>query len=278
MTLVVPRITTALLTNSAFGYPNRGNERRVDPIALACIHITANKPPVASAAEERTYANRPDSPGPSAHFYIDRTGPAVQAIDWKDFAAWSNGDVKEPAVSEPGVQKIVDFRAKGYNANEAYGVEIECCGYEPGYPVTASQIRSSAYLVALAKLEWPEIPISTATVHPHRYLNTVDKWNCPGTDAEKIIADIVRVAHDYFEVLSLQAEIAELTTIIDVRGARIKSLEAAVAQRDATIDAQTGYIDAINESHAAKLAEWADYADRVKSAFGQGLAIDTPTP
>jgi hypothetical protein len=276
MSLVVPKITVSHLTNKAYGYPSRGNARRVSPIALACIHITANEPPVATATDERTYANRPSSPGPSASHYIDRTGPVIEAIDWRAFAAWSNGDVKEPATDKPGVQKIVDFRAAGYNANEAYGIEIENCGFEPGYSVTPSQIRSSAYLVALAKLEWPEIPLSTATVHPHRYLNTVDKWNCPGTEAEKIIADIVRVAGDYYEVMALQAEIEDLTAIVDARGDRIKALEAAVSQRDATIDAQTSYIDTLNEQHSAKLDEWRAYGEAQRADGGAILGRDFP--
>ncbi len=54
---------TALLTNKAYGYPTRGARRR-KPTILACVHQTANAK--ATAIQERTYANRAGSTGPSA--------------------------------------------------------------------------------------------------------------------------------------------------------------------------------------------------------------------
>ena len=64
--------TTALLTNKAYGYPTRGARRRRKPTILACLHQTANAK--ATAIQERNYANRADSWGPSATAYIDRDG------------------------------------------------------------------------------------------------------------------------------------------------------------------------------------------------------------
>lgn len=61
---------TALLTNRAYGYPTRGARRRRKRTILACLHQTANAN--ATAMQERNYANRPDSHGPSATAYIDR--------------------------------------------------------------------------------------------------------------------------------------------------------------------------------------------------------------
>ena len=57
------RTVTALLTNKAYGYPMRGARRRRKPTILACLHQTANAK--ATAMQERTYANRAGSWGPS---------------------------------------------------------------------------------------------------------------------------------------------------------------------------------------------------------------------
>ena len=43
--------------------------------------------------QERTYANREGSPGPSATAYVDRDGTIVRAIDPAKYAARSQGDV-----------------------------------------------------------------------------------------------------------------------------------------------------------------------------------------
>ena len=70
---------TALLTNRAYGYPTRGARRRRKPTILACLHQTANAH--ATAMQERDYANRAASVGPSASAYIDRDGTVVRAAD-----------------------------------------------------------------------------------------------------------------------------------------------------------------------------------------------------
>jgi len=66
----------ALLTNKAYGYPTRGARRRRKPTILTCLHQTANAK--ATAMQERNYANRAGSGGPSATAYIDRDGPIVR--------------------------------------------------------------------------------------------------------------------------------------------------------------------------------------------------------
>ena len=87
-------VITALLTSKAYGYPTRGARRRRKPTILAGLHQTANAK--ATAIQERNYANRPDSHGPSATAYIDRDGTIVRAIDPVKYAAWSQGDVAHP--------------------------------------------------------------------------------------------------------------------------------------------------------------------------------------
>jgi len=90
---------TALLTNKAYGYPTRGARRRRKPTILACLHQTANAK--ATAMQERNYANRAGSWGPSATAYIDRAGTVVRALDPAKYAAWSQGDVANPTPSSP---------------------------------------------------------------------------------------------------------------------------------------------------------------------------------
>jgi N-acetylmuramoyl-L-alanine amidase CwlA len=76
-----------LLTNKAYGYPTRGAKRRRKPTILACLHQTANAK--ASAIQERNYANRTGSHGPSATAHVDRDSTVVRAIDPLNYAAWS---------------------------------------------------------------------------------------------------------------------------------------------------------------------------------------------
>jgi hypothetical protein len=99
------RTVTALLTNKAYGYPTRGARRRRKPTILACLHQTANAK--ATAMQERNYANRVDSGGPSATAYIDRDGTIVRAIDPAKYAAWSQGDVAHPNIKLPTITAAV---------------------------------------------------------------------------------------------------------------------------------------------------------------------------
>jgi hypothetical protein len=176
-------VSVQLLTNSAFGFP-RGMARRVKPVALACIHITGNgrTAAMASAREaaqlERNYANRANSHGPSAHYYVARDGWAIEAVDPARYAAWSNGDVNHPHLTNPGVARAVAFRSKGYNVNEAYWLEFECIGFGTAHPITTAQMEFVAErIAALAKASG--LPINRETVHGHWEINGVDRQNCP---------------------------------------------------------------------------------------------------
>ena len=86
-------LVTALLTNKAYGYP-RGSVRRRKPSVLAVLHQTANAS--AGPIDERNYANRAGSMGPSATAYVGRDGTVVRAIDPTKYAAWSQGDIAHP--------------------------------------------------------------------------------------------------------------------------------------------------------------------------------------
>jgi hypothetical protein len=175
-------------TNDAFGFP-RGKRRRIKPIALACIHITGNnktgkmdeKNPGSGAAAEFNYANRVPSKGPSAHLYVARDGSAIEALAGF-FAAWSNGDVKSPRTSNAGIKKVVAFRNKGYNANEAYWEEIECVGGSD-FPITDAQIETCARRIAKRSAR-SGIEISRNTVHGHFEINGIDRQNDPAPRAK----------------------------------------------------------------------------------------------
>lgn len=172
-------ITMATLTNGAF-FALRG----VDPVVLAVVHITDNranalKEPVDEAAQrERNYANRAGSGGPSAHFYVNRNGSAVQAVDLAH-AAWSNGDLKSPYLANAGVAKLVALRDQGVNANRAVYLETECVGWDaPAGQWTTEQFETVAQLIADGH-HATGLPIDRDHVLPHAYINTVDRTNCP---------------------------------------------------------------------------------------------------
>lgn len=177
------------LTNSAYGFPSRGSTRRVRPVALACVHITGNSrtaampDPHAGARAERDYANRAGSNGPSATHYVARDGWAIEAIDWRRHAAWSNGDVASPSTANAGIRRLLALTAKGYNANEGYWLEPEAVGYGSSWPVTPAQAEAIASLVAAAAA-LSGLPISRETVHGHWEVNGVDRRNCPCPPAQ----------------------------------------------------------------------------------------------
>jgi len=181
------------LTNGAYGYPG-GSPRRVSPIALICIHQTGNSPPVATAREERDYANRAGSTGPSAHTYIDRAGGGVHAYSTA-YAGWSNGVLRSPKLTVPGIQAVVDFAVK-WNPNEAYVREVECCAYLTSYPITEVQEEDIAALIAQDSID-SRIPISRATVHLHSDLDSVNRPNdpVPAADAEAWVTAIIKLAN-----------------------------------------------------------------------------------
>jgi hypothetical protein len=138
------RTVAALLTNKAYGYPTRGARRRRKPTILACLHQTANAR--ATAMQERNYANRAGSWGPSATAYIDRDGTVVRAIDPAKYAAWSQGDVASPNRKIPTIAAVC---ASGVNMNEWVRQSIECSGAGTE-PYTDAQFEAVAHLVAAA--------------------------------------------------------------------------------------------------------------------------------
>lgn len=195
-------VVTAHLTNRAYGFPTRGARRRVKAPILACLHITGNRRTAANpdrhqaARDERTYANRAGSNGPSAHYYVARDGWAIEAIDPARHAAWSNGDVASPNSTNAGIAEVLALRAKGFNANEAYWLEFECVGSGSSYPITRAQRQFCATRIA-AMAKATGLPVDRTTVHGHSDLNSVNRASCPCPMAgrEAFLADVIARAN-----------------------------------------------------------------------------------
>lgn len=189
-------ILTSLLTNKAYGFPTRGSVRRIKPPVLAVVHVTGNKD-LPDAQHERNYANRVNSPGPSAHYYINRDGSGIKAIDPIKFAAWSNGIARTPNTSNPGVQRLMALKAKGYNINEGCALEIENVGNPgTGVLITVAQIKTCASLIA-AESRRLGIPVNRETVLGHYHIDSEQRANCPTkpTDHARVIQGIIDAAN-----------------------------------------------------------------------------------
>ena len=169
---------TAPLTNKAYGYPTRGAKRRRKPTILACLHQTSNA--TAAAIQERNYANRAGSAGPSATAYIDRDGTIIRAIDPAKYAAWSQGDVAHPNTKIPTIVAAV---ASGVNMNEWVHESIECSGAGPE-PLTDAQFESVAQLVAAASRALG-LPVNRSTVVVHADINGVSRRSDPWPPATR---------------------------------------------------------------------------------------------
>ena len=130
--------------------------------------------------QERNYANRAGSHGPSATAYVDRDGTVVRAIDPAKYAAWSQGDVAHPDTKLPTVAAAV---ASGVNMNEWVHESIECSGAGTE-PYTDAQFESVAQLVAAAS-KATGIPINRSTVVTHADINSVSRRSDPWPPATR---------------------------------------------------------------------------------------------
>ena len=277
MTLPAFPFTTAWLTNGpAAGYPTRGAQRRVEPIAIAAIHVTANPAnPPASARQERDYANRASSGGPSAHLYIDPKGGGIWAIDPQRYAAWSNGDIRSPRTAVPGVNDVLAFRPT-YNVNEAYDVEIEQVGRFPDYPITPEQTQTTALVIAQRSLA-RGIPIERRTVHLHSDLNTETRANCPvpSGQREAYVADVIRLANEY----RLELENRQLRDEVTQGQAWLLEWQAKyAAQAEELKDAKADLVAAITEAdeRTTQRDEALEWGKRLQAHGGAILATDPP--
>jgi LysM repeat protein len=215
---------TALLTNRAYGYLTRGARRRRKPTILACLHQTANA--TATAIQERTYANRVGSWGPSATAYVDRDGTIVRAIDPVKYAAWSQGDVASPNMKLP---TIADAVASGVNVNEWVHESIECSGAGTE-PFTDAQFESVAQLVVAAHRA-TGLPINRSTVVVHADINSVSRRSDPWPPAtrearvKRVIARANAILRPPVVTVTVKAG-DSLGAIADLHGLTLKALLA----------------------------------------------------
>lgn len=265
----IPNITTSLLTNSAYGYPSRGNGRRIKPLLLACIHITGNSNNLGenAATNERNYANRADSPGPSAHYYINRDGSAIRAIEPTKYAAWSNGDVQSPKTNFMGYNILKGvYLDEGYNANEAFLLEFENVGYSTSYPITQAQKETMAYIMASGSLS-QNIPIDRSTVFGHSDINSVNRPNDPivKSQLEAFLSEIITLAEQYKKEIistpylniinSQEQKINDLQSQIIILNQRIIDLEDQLLHKQLELDeCQAEYTKVVEEKTALQIA------------------------
>ncbi len=178
---------TAPLTNKAYGYPTRGAQRRRKPTVLAVLHQTANAK--AGPMDERDYANRAGSMGPSATAYVGKDGTVVRAVDPARYAAWSQGDVAHPDAVAQG--HIVP----GVNFNELVFESIEVCG-AGAQPFTPAQFEAVAQLLAAAHRA-TGLTVDRAHVLAHADVNSVsrasDPW--PASTREAYMARVITRAN-----------------------------------------------------------------------------------
>jgi hypothetical protein len=269
--IIIPEYprTRALLTNGAYGYPTSKSPRRFAPIALACLHITANpNEPPATAMQERNNVQNNQPGGPSAHIYRNRDGSTGYAIDHTKYAAWSNGDVRSPKVDKPYAKRVIDWMTNlKANCNEAFWLAVENCGnYPNGYPLTAAQLDSNALDIARESIR-TNLPISRYTVMAHSDFNTETRPHCPAPSdkVEGILAQIIDQAKVYREIIHYQDTTEALQLQLDQANASLDTTKEALQQSEELRAAQ-----------AVTLESWNVYADEVTSRAGGILALDRP--
>lgn len=219
-------VTDDFLTNDAYGFP-RGQARRISPRVVAVVHITAN---MGDAQAQRDYANRAGSNGPSAHFYVNRDGSAIHALDEMRFAAWSNGDLKSPKIDNAGIRYLVALtnQLPPRNANEGCALEIECVG-----TATADGQWTDAQFATVADLIATEAkrlgaPINDTTVIPHAYINTIDRAHCPSLHVEAHMTKLIALAKGVQPMMPDIDAANVVPLLVDIpAGARILNLDGS---------------------------------------------------
>ena len=187
------------LHNGAFGFP-RTEVRRRDPFVLMCIHISGNKntakmpvgigkgtgtrAEVLYMARDRHFGTDHAVAGNSAHDYIARDGSVLACIPTK-FAAWNNGDIHRPNTKLESIQRILQLREGGMNANEAYLREVECTGFPGKFGLTAAQRETVSFLIARDSIR-SGIHVTRETVHVHADIDGVNRRHCPFSPSKSL--------------------------------------------------------------------------------------------
>lgn len=246
--MTAPRIVAfqgGTLKNRAYGFP-RGQERKVKPWVLMCVHISGNrntaKMPVGTKPGTGTFAEvaymarerSASDIGNSAHTYIARDGSALACIPTR-YAAWNNGILLRPNMKLDSVQRIVkrNDTDPAFNPNEAYVREVECTGYPGSFPLTKEQRETVAYLIARDSIRW-DLPITRETVHMHRDLDSVNRASCPFTgDQEEQLSRIIQRARQIKADLKDPEPEPEPEPVPDALEEALAALKAAEGQVEA---------------------------------------------
>ena len=158
-----------------------------------------------------------------------RTTVTASASPCATIASASAG-VRMRCTANTGVAKVLALRAKGYNANEAYWLEIECVGYGSTYPITKAQKQfCAAQIAAMAKATG--LPVNRATVHGHSDLNSVNRASCPCPKASReaflgeVIARANAILHPPITTVTVKAG----DTLSEIAAAHKLTLKALLA-------------------------------------------------
>jgi N-acetylmuramoyl-L-alanine amidase len=172
-------ITEALLTNQAFGYPNRGDRRRHTPHILAVVHQTSTNPYDGQAMVLRNQRNGAGFTGNSATYYVDQDGDAVHAVNGTLYASWCSApkSITYLDTTRASMALVKQHFFFGYNPNECVFEQFECVGTGTE-PWTAAQFETVAQLIA-ARARLSGLPINRETVVPHRDFDTVNRPSDP---------------------------------------------------------------------------------------------------
>ena len=285
--------------NDRYGFP-AGRKRRVEPVALACIHITGNRNTASNLDLERamrdewSFARR--AAPPSAHYYVARDGSAIEAIDPVKFAAWSNGDIMKPDRSNRGVERVLEL-AEGHNANEAYWLEFECVGFGSRHRVNAAQKQTVAEIIA-KHAKRTGMPINRNTVHGHGDLNSVSRSSCPVAAGKREIfmADVIARARAILDPpkpnpnpqpaqgepmvivtddTALEIDVKVGAIITDLNGKRIADVETrAFRSSPFGVAGARAVIAVVGDSAVLGLVKEADIADERVSSTASDDDLD----
>jgi len=179
-----PKIAKLGTQNTSYGYP-QGQKRRIRPSVLMVVHITGNPDtaampegitPGTGTYQEWKYVSSANYKQNSAHMFVARDGNVIELFDAYDYAAWNNGDLKEPETSWPAIKRIVSQPQN--NPNEFCLREVECTGSTGNYELTAEQMETVAWISAKDSIQTGFPIIRGDTVLTHADFNSVDRANC----------------------------------------------------------------------------------------------------
>jgi hypothetical protein len=137
---------------------------------------------------------------------------------------------------------------EGFNANEAFLLEIESCAYGSSYPITKAQKETMAYLMGTFSLS-QDIPIDRSTVFGHSDINSVNRPNDPVPKAqlEAFLNELIILAEAYkkdritapyiLQIESLNSQVDTLQGVILELNNRIIDLEEQLRLKQVELDA-----------------------------------------